>query len=125
MVPLTPIGKYALWRIDLSYLVTIAAWFVCLARPTLSLPMVSERDWEQRLAEEKHHQQSCSSRGHKVLCKSCFLFHSTHAKYSFPEVRQPLLLKTDKVPGGVHICNTTFVRLNQILYQLVIYILVV
>lgn len=39
--------------------------------------------------------------------------------------QKSLVLKTDKVPGGVHISNTTLVRLNQILYQLAIYIFVV
>lgn len=51
--------------------------------------------------------------------------HSVHTKCGFPEVRQSLLLKTDKIPGGAHFHNTTHVRFNQILYQLAICILVV
>lgn len=116
--------KYLMESIFASYLVTVAALIVCFASAIVRLPKVSEWDWEQSPAREKCQQQSCNSHGQKGLCKSWFLFHSTHVKCSFPAVRLPLMLKNDKVPWGVHIYNTILVRFNQVLYQLAVYILV-
>lgn len=95
--------RYLMECIVPSYLVAVAALFVCFASPIMRLPKASE--WEQSPAKEKCQHQSCNSHGQKALCKSWFLFYSTHAKCSFPEVRLLLMLKNDKVPWGVHISN--------------------
>lgn len=117
--------RYLMEGIVPFYLVTVAPLFVCFTSPIVRLPEVPEWDWEQSPAKEKHRQQFCNSHRQKALCKRQFLFHSTHAKCSLPEVRLPLMLKKDKAPWRVHICNTTVVRLNQVLYQFAIYVLAI